>query len=557
MTLRVPRSFSQVLLMLLLSAESASAATPGLTVVALTGNQAPGFPAGTSYSSLLAVNSTNDPALDPSGNMIYWGKVAPSNQNGIWADIGNSQSLLYQSGTQAPGTASGVTFSGFLENVSFNALDKVAFISFLTSNQSGIWSNVGGSLSLVALSGSAAPGAGIQANFRTFGDGDRSSVALNNAGNMAFIATLTGSSVTASNSTGMWSNTGGSLVLIARQGSQAPGTSVGTTFDSMINDRPSFNALGQVAFFGKLTSGNGVFAGNDTGLWAQRNGSLVLIAREGNQEPGLAAGNNFGDFRPSSLDTPGFNASGNVAFSATGSGIWSDATGTLVQVAGTGQAAPGMPPGTTFTSVFAEPLLNDSGRVEFHARVSGSSISTSNDTGIWVQGPNTLSLLAREGDQAPGLPAGVYFDDFLSFNVDGDDLNAAGRVAFTATVAGLGVTTSNNHGIWAEDSFGNLQLIAREGDQIQVAPGAFRTIAMNGLRFAGGSGNEDGVRSGFSDHGQVAFFAFFTDNSSGLFISNAVVPEPSSVTLLIVALLLAGGFVSLRSSRRRRSMPAH
>ena len=562
MSARVMRSVALILPILLLSVEAAPAVTPDLTVVALTGNQAPGFPAGTTYSSVLAGNSTNIPALDASGNIVYWGMVAPSNQSGIWADIGNAQSLLYQSGAQAPGTANGVTFSGFLQDVSFNGLDQIAFIGFLTgpgittSDQSGIWSNVSGSLALVARAGSAAPGAGSQANFSSFGDGDRSSVALNNAGNMAFIGTLTGFSVTSSNSTGIWSTSGGNLALIARQGSPAPGTSAGTTFYSMINDRPSFSALGQVAFFGTLAAGNGVTLANDTGLWAQRNGSLVLIAREGSQEPGLPAGNNFGDFNPSSLKTPGFNSSGNVAFTASGNGIWSDATGSLVQVAGAGQAASGMPAGTTFSSFFGEPLLNDSGRVEFHAKVSGSSVTTANDTGIWVQRPSSLGLIVREGDQAPGLPAGVHFDDFVSFGVDGDVLNAAGRVAFFATVAGPGVTTSNDHGIWAQDPFGNLQLIAREGDQLQVAPGDFRTITTNGLRFAGGSGNEDGIRSGFNDRGQVAFFAFFTDDSSGLFISNAVVPEPSSVNLLIAGVLLGCGFQLARSIRHRRATGA-
>jgi hypothetical protein len=562
MSSRALRSVALILPILLLTAEDASAVTASSPVVALTGNQAPGFPAGTTYSTVLAADSTNKPALDPSGNMIYWGRVAPSNQQAIWADVGNVQSLLYQTGTQASGTASGVTFSAFKEDVAFNAVDQVAFIGFLTgpgvttSNQSGIWSNVGGSLALVTRAGSPAPGAGSQANFSSFGNGSHANVALNNAGNMAFIGTLAGFSVTSSNSTGMWSTSGGSLALIARQGSQAPGTSAGTTFSSMINDRPCFNASGQVAFFGALSAGNGVTLANDTGIWAQRNGSLVLIAREGSQEPGLPAGNNFGDFNPNGLNTPGFNSSGGVAFTASGSGIWSDATGSLAQVAGQGQAAPGMPAGTTFSSFFGEPLLNDSGRVELHAKVSGSSVTTANDTGIWVQRTSSLSLIVREGDQAPGLPAGVHFDDFLSFGVDGDILNAAGRVAFFAAVAGPGVTTSNNHGIWAQDPFGNLQLIAREGDQLQVAPGDFRTITMNGLRFAGGSGNEDGIRSGFNDRGQVAFFAFFTDDSSGLFISNAVVPEPSSVNLLIAGVLLGSGFQLARSIRRRRATGA-
>jgi hypothetical protein len=148
----------------------------------------------------------------------------------------------------------------------------------------------------------------------------------------------------------------------------------------------------------------------------------------------------------------------------------------------------------------------------------------------------------------------VHFDDFLNNSVDSDILNAAGRVAFFATIVGPGVTSSNNHGIWAQDPFGNLQLIAREGNQLQVAPGVFHTIIMNGLEFAGGSGNDDGVRSGFNDRGQVAFFAAFDDNSSGIFISNAVVPEPSSMILVLGALSVAAGFASLHSFRRRGPM---
>ena len=72
-------------------------------------------------------------------------------------------------------------------------------------------------------------------------------------------------------------------------------------------------------------------------------------------------------------------------FAASGSGIWSDVTGSLSQLAGAGQSAPGMPAGTTFSSFSGQPLLNDSGLIEFHARVSGSTISTTNDTGIWVK----------------------------------------------------------------------------------------------------------------------------------------------------------------------------
>lgn len=97
---------------------------------------------------------------------------------------------------------------------------------------------------------------------------------------------------------------------------------------------------------------------------------------------------------------------------------------------------------------------------------------------------------------------------------------------------------SNENGIWAQDLSGELKLIARTGDQLDVddGPGTdFRTIS--DLSFIGGVGAEDYVeRSGFNDQGQLAFSATFTDGSSGVFVSNLVaVPEPGSLLLASLA----------------------
>ena len=69
-----------------------------------------------------------------------------------------------------------------------------------------------------------------------------------------------------------------------------------------------------------------------------------------------------------------------------------------------------------------------------------------------------------------------------------------------------------------------MQLIARAGDQMEVAPDDFRTISE--LNFTSASGNNDGLSSGFNDLGQLVYWARFTDSSEGVFLSHAVAHVP-------------------------------
>jgi hypothetical protein len=63
---------------------------------------------------------------------------------------------------------------------------------------------------------------------------------------------------------------------------------------------------------------------------------------------------------------------------------------------------------------------------------------------------------------------------------------------------------------------------------LEVAPSDFRTVStvtLGSLQQEAGSGNEDGRPSTFNDHGQVAFLASFTDGSSGVFVSDAMLND--------------------------------
>jgi hypothetical protein len=67
---------------------------------------------------------------------------------------------------------------------------------------------------------------------------------------------------------------------------------------------------------------------------------------------------------------------------------------------------------------------------------------------------------------------------------------------------------------------------------------------VSGIGFTSATGNADGRPSGFNDLGQISFVAFFTDGTSGVFVSRAVaVPEPSTLVAACVALGYAMGFL--------------
>jgi hypothetical protein len=87
-------------------------------------------------------------------------------------------------------------------------------------------------------------------------------------------------------------------------------------------------------------------------------------------------------------------------------------------VAFSGEYAPGTGEDATFSSgagpIFGPPMINNRGEVAFWARYLTVSPPQSTGYGIWSGHPGALSLVARTGDAAPGLPFGTAF-----LNIDG------------------------------------------------------------------------------------------------------------------------------------------
>jgi hypothetical protein len=518
------------------------------------------------------------------------------------------------SGQPAPGTTR--TFGTFISSPpSVNIHGDVAFrANFAHQGPEGIWAEHGAAgLQAVAINGQ--PAVGIPGRtFNYFGDSNagqnaaESRVLFNNAGQIAFRATLDNPSGVFNND-GIWlAQPRGALQLIARSGTRLPG-STRSVMQFQQDNGMALNQMGRIAFTGRLSATT-----NDAGLWfySVPGGVPFKIAETGDPVPGSTTSERYrevafdgpvlGGGGPGGSGAPYFKASiGDPFGNFTGdTGVFRGVINNTVVVARDDQTVPGLPAPGVLTGVFPfDVAANSAGTAAFAASFNDTQVGLFTAP---VGGP--IVPRALRGGPAPGVPTGIFWQDFHS-----PEINAGGRLAVHALVNGPGTNGQNNSGIWAEDAAGNLQLIAREGDPIpgggglvfggsgdvfsevainargQVAfmanvtnpgsssvvargiwattvAGALTQIVRSGVdfetsgglvrhsffRFAGDTGNDEGRASGFSDEGHVAFHGIGL-STEAMYVSSAVaVPEPAAWALALVV----GG----ATFRRRRAPSA-
>jgi hypothetical protein len=497
------------------------------------------------------------------------------------------------SGEQAPGLPAGVTLSptdfafgfGYLNNTG-----HVAFLAFVTgpgisaANDRGIWVGRPGALGLAAREGDPAPDLPAGVVYGTLNE----TPSLSGDGAVAFRATLAGSGVTFANDQALFGGTNGAIRLGARLGGLAPG-SPGSTYGGFtaspinsfhqlayggtdglgvetiwfgapgsINRSTSvgdpangfvpgvdyadlnlggalpvaLNGAGQILFSGRVV-GPGIGGANDDALW----GGLPLIPSRVAEGGGLFSG--FGPFVISDRGLAGFQAS----VVGAGLAIYRIIIGvpsSLDAVAAEGQVAP-LGGGAVFNATGGlngnfVPRLNNANGVAFRSSLSGAGIAATNDVGIWGHNDlGSLSLLAREGN--PLLAAGTNVT-ISTINNTPPALNGANRIAFRASLGGTSVTVGNDDVIIAANALGDLVLAAREGQAVEVSPGVVRTLSAFGNIV--GPGTQDGASTSWNDHCQLLFRATLSDGRTGLFIAdvNATCrpvimgqPSPTAVVL--------------------------
>ncbi len=540
-----------VMIACLLTTGSVTLASVPIQTVVLSGDPVPGVPSGATFNSFWVPVINNNGIVATTAYLTGTG-ITSSNDEGIWIGGIGSLELAAREGQSAPNSG-GQTFRLFQGPLLGNN-GRASFLGILNGSGAGIYASSAGVTQAIAVSGMQAPGlpAGVvfTNGFSSDPDSFIAEPAMNAQGRAAFYCEMqaaTGFFV------GLWSESSGTLSLVARERGAAPGTPSGVVFSSFGYDwyeglRPLINDLGQVAFYATL-SGPGVTTQSRYGVWSETGGALSLVTRSGSPAPGTPVGVVFTDY-----SDPRINNAGDTLFKGylsgpgltvdNDSGIWLKRSGSELElVMREGSQAPGTAPGVNFSYLFdTRPLMGGPGIVSIDAPLRGTGVDSTNDTGAWLMDGSELELLAREGDQAIGLPDGVLFGDSPRIM----DLNAGGLAILASSLTGAGVTSANDQAFWVRDTDGALEPFLREGDQVEIRPGVVKTF--RNFEVYTLSGGQDGLERALNDQGEFVFYAHFTDGTQGLFI--ATVPEPSS---MVIALF--GALLLRRRIRGRRSHP--
>lgn len=283
------------------------------------------------------------PVINNSGVVAFFGVLAATGDRGFFTGSGGSITTIATNGTGSPFSTFGVT-------PSINAAGTVAFQASLAAGGQGIFTGSGGSTTTIA----------------TTSTNQLSNPVINDTGNVAF-----------------WERFGvlpGPFTFGILTGAGGPTTTIVQTGSGffLLNQVPSMNNAGTVAFGATVLGGQGIFAGNG--------------------EPTTKLVDDSGPFGGFVLPPSNFsiNDAGELAFQvgldAGGSGIFTGAALANDTVVRTGDALFG----STVTDVgFFRGGLNDEGSLAFWASLADGRqvIARADPLGAAVPEPVTMVLL--------------------------------------------------------------------------------------------------------------------------------------------------------------------
>ena len=257
---------------------------------------------------------------------------------------------------------------------------------------------------------------------------------------------------------------GGGPSIIAEEGQLAPG---GSSFSQF--EKPSINDAADIAFFGDLADGEGVFI-------RPGGGGLLAVARAGDS---AAGGGIFATFPGVSR----INAAGDVAFYALVSGgpsgifRYTAATTLVTSVARVGDVALD---GREICGFIAPAVGLGATRTAFQSvtKVSCADLLENDATGVYRETGLGIERVALQGDATP-----VNATTYSNFYGE-PDLNATDQVLFRATANG----SLHFAGLFLFDPAGpTTTVLVKTGD---AAPGGgeFKTITQPNLTDGGSAG---------------------------------------------------------------------
>jgi hypothetical protein len=511
-----------------MSATPLTASVPEARPIVLSGQHAAGTTTA-NYSAIFGSSAmVNDHGQVAFTATMSGSGVNSANNMGLWlGDSPATNTLIARLGDRPPGLPVGARFSDWgFGPPQLNNRGEVAFSSPIQPAvqpiESGAWTTAGGPLRLLAADRYPLPGA---PGSPIVGRGVYGPM-ISDSGQTSFVTTF-------GTNTTLWVDTpGGPLRRVVSTGDNLPPgvrLPVSQVFPGLID------ANGHVIVDAQVTVGSS----NYLGLWSETSGSLQPVVIQDLYSGGIPDAHSINNATISPNGLLSFDV-----FPTSGPRLLvaQNPDSSLRVVASTQQTAPGTT--STFSNLYAS-QINALGQVAFVANFSGDPFGGPIPTSIWAENATGLHMMTRAGDPAPGA-SGAIFEGFehVQFNDFGDLLFEA---YLTQGVAG--VSSSNDQGLWLHHRNGVLTLIAREGDQLDIAPGPatdLRSIFyLDSISSISGLPNQ---RRMLNNRGEVLFYAEFNNGTSGLFLTGQV-PEPSTLTIALIALLST---VNSRRPRRRK-----
>ena len=303
------------------------------------------------------------------------------------------------------------TFSGLQTIHVLNANGKVAFIADLTGTQNpstdahGIFIADSNSITKLVRTGDATPdGNGTFRYFsRDFGVIER--LVLNDNDNVAFIASLSGTSGGPTDNLGLFgASAGGGVKQFVRTSDAAPdGNGIFAASDFGVPfSPPGLDNGGEAMFYGLLANTSGGEYVDDTGAFSSNGSSITRLIRAGETAPGGS------DVFESIVPGIASNLNGQLAVSAGIASelrrddlnrIYVSTGGVLKEVFRSGVSTSD---GNGIVSNILELSINSIGNVMFVGNVSGDDDYRLNVPRLFFTDGVTLTQIARQGELGPG-----------------------------------------------------------------------------------------------------------------------------------------------------------
>lgn len=517
---------SRIAILALLAFAAATATAQGVLpttgqVVAGTGDQVPGLP-GTTY------NNMDTPVMDLNGNLLFstslLGAVTTvDNRALLYGRTASDMVLVARSGDPEPtGTMPGVTLVRWI-SATTPAANTIGS-AYRISPQGGIllwgaglvgpgivnagttlagkndsclfWGPVGGQ-SILVRRGDFTPGGGgsqIDSAYSSGPGGQASN--MNASGTAVFQATLVGGDVVASpsNSAAWLTGVPGNLQIMLRKGDAYP-IAGGNALIGSLGFNVQINEAGQVFHDEKFSTTLGTAvplptSANDGLLMLYTPGSgNQIVAREGDAAPGTAGANyvtfsmaTIGLTRTSKMAFYADLAGGDVVGTTNNGAIYTGTAAGFTMAVRKGDPAPGGA-GNTFSSFYTSSInLVDNGTLLFYGILAGPSVTTANDQCLISGTPGNWTILAREGDPAPGVVGGTLGP----VQPGSAHLNDRGQAIFGCDLV---IAATSQGATWAYDPNQGLVLLSTANDVYTTASGTLTANGVDGgIQFNSGDG---------------------------------------------------------------------